>query len=65
MAKEKKVDLRQEAEIKMESLVEQHNTLVQEMQSANERLAEIKQMIVEHQGYMKGLDACNKDCEDK
>ena len=65
MAKEKKVDLRQEAEIKMESLVEQHNTLVQEIQSANERLAEIKQMIVEHQGYMKGLDACNKDCEDK
>jgi len=65
MAKEKKVDLRQEAETKMESLVEQHNTLVQEMQSANERLAEIKQMIVEHQGYMKGLDACNKDCEDK
>ena len=65
MAKEKNVDLRQEAETKMESLVEQHNTLVQEMQSANERLAEIKQMIVEHQGYMKGLDACNKDCEDK
>ena len=65
MAKEKKVDLRQEAETKMETLVEQHNTLVQEMQSANERLAEIKQMIVEHQGYMKGLDACNEDCEDK
>jgi chaperonin cofactor prefoldin len=65
MAKEKNVDLRQEAETKMESLVEQHNTLVQEMQGANERLAEVKQMIVEHQGYMKGLDACNKDCEDK
>jgi|TARA_A100001011_G_scaffold297292_1_gene309943 chaperonin cofactor prefoldin len=65
MAKEKNVDLRQEAETKMESLVEQHNTLVQEMQGANERLAEVKQMIVEHQGYMKGLDACKEDCEDK
>lgn len=65
MAKEKTVDLRQEAETKMESLVEQHNTLVQEIQEANGRLGEIKQMIVEHQGYMKGLEACNKDCEVK
>ena len=65
MAKEKKVDLRQEAETKMESLVEQHNTLVQEIQEANGRLGEIKQMIVEHQGYMKGLEACNKNCEVK
>ena len=65
MAKEKKVDLKQEAETKMESLVEQHNNLVQEIQSANERLAEVKQMIVEHQGYIKGLDACNENCEVK
>ena len=65
MAKEKKVDLRQEAETKMESLVEQHNNLVGEIQEANGRLGEIKQMIVEHQGYMKGLEACNKDCEVK
>lgn len=65
MAKEKKVDLRQEAETKMESLVEQHNTLVQEIQEANGRLGEIKQMIVEHQGYMKGLEACNENCEVK
>ena len=65
MAKEKKVDLRQEAETKMESLVEQHNTLVGEIQEAKGRLGEIKQMIVEHQGYMKGLEACNKDCEVK
>ena len=63
MAKEKKVDLRQEAETKMETLVEQHNNLVQELQGANERLAEVKQMIIEHQGYMKGLEACEKDCE--
>ena len=65
MAKEKKVDLKQEAQTKMESLVEQHNALVQELQSANERLAEVKQMVVEHQGYMKGLEACEKDCEVK
>tara|TARA_B100000214_G_C23966114_1_gene627799 strand:+ start:228 stop:425 length:198 start_codon:yes stop_codon:yes gene_type:complete len=65
MAKEKKVDLRQEAETKMETLVEQHNKLVQEIQSANERLAEVKQMVIEHQGYMKGLEACEEDCEVK
>jgi flagellar hook-associated protein FlgK len=65
MAKEKKVDLRQDAETKMGSLVEQHNKLAQEIQSANERLAEVKQMIIEHQGYMKGLDACKENCEVK
>ena len=65
MAKEKTVDLKQEAQTKMESLVEQHNALVQELQSANERLAEVKQMIIEQQGYMKGLEACEKDCEVK
>ncbi len=65
MAKEKTVDLKQEAQTKMESMVEQHNALVQELQGANERLAEVKQMIVEHQGYMKGLEACEKDCEVK
>jgi chaperonin cofactor prefoldin len=65
MAKEKKVDLRQEAETKMETMVEQHNTLVQEIQEAQGRLGEVKQMIIEHQGYMKGLEACEKDCEVK
>ena len=64
MAKEK-VDLRKEAEGKMESLVEQHNELAGNIQEANARLAEVKQMIIEHQGYIKGLDACNKDCEVK
>ena len=49
----------------METLVEQHNQLVQEIQSANERLAEVKQMVIEHQGYMKGLEACEQDCEVK
>jgi hypothetical protein len=65
MAKEKNVDLRQEAETKMETMVEQHNTLVQEIQEAQGRLGEVKQMIIEHQGYMKGLEACEKDCEVK
>jgi len=65
MSKEKKVDLKQEAQTKMETLVEQHNELVKELESANARLAEIKQMIIEHQGYMKGLEACEKDCEVK
>ena len=63
MAKEAKVDLKQEAQTKMESMVEQHNALVQELQGANERLAEIKQMIIEHQGYMKGREACEESCE--
>ena len=63
MAKEAKVDLKQEAQTKMESMVEQHNALVQELQGANERLAEIKQMIIEHQGYVKGLEACEESCE--
>ena len=63
--KEQKVDLKGEASTKMETLVEQHNLLVQEVQEANSRLAELKQMIVEHQGYMKGLEACDENCEEK
>jgi len=57
------VDLMGAASTKMESLVEQHNKLVQEVQSANERLAEVKQMIIEHQGYIKGLEACEESCK--
>ena len=64
MAKEK-VDLKKEAENKMESLVEQHNELAGQIQEGNARLAEVKQMIIEHQGYMKGLEACDKTCEEK
>lgn len=62
MAKET-VNLKQEAQTKMETLVEQHNTLVKEIQSANERLAEVKQMIIQHQGYMQGLEACDGNCQ--
>lgn len=38
---------------KMESLVEQHNELVKELDGGNARLAEVKQMILEHQGYLR------------
>lgn len=63
MAKEVKVDLKQEAMDKMNTMVEQHNELVKELESANGRLAEVKQMIIEHQGYMKGLEACEESCK--
>tara|TARA_R100001015_G_C4610766_1_gene166159 strand:+ start:1118 stop:1321 length:204 start_codon:yes stop_codon:yes gene_type:complete len=65
MAKEKKeqVNLKQDADIKMNTLVEQHNELVKDIQEANGRLAELKQMIIEHQGYIKGLEACDENCE--
>jgi len=64
MAKEK-VDLKKEADSKMETMVEQHNQLATEIQEANARIGEIKQMIIEHQGYMKGLEACDKQCDEK
>ena len=44
-------------------MVEQHNELVKELQESNGRLAEVKQMIVEHQGYIKGLEACEESCK--
>ena len=64
MAKEK-VDIKKQANEKMESIVEQHNELVGEIQETQSRLAEVKQLILEHQGYLKGLDACDKQCEEK
>jgi len=64
MAKEK-VDIKKQANEKMESLVEQHNELVGEIQETQSRLGEVKQLILEHQGYLKGLDACDKQCEEK
>ena len=65
MAKEVKVDLKKEATSQMETMVEHHNGLVSEIQEANGRLTEIKNMIIEHQGYMKGLEACEESCEEK
>jgi len=63
MTKEVKVDLKQEAMQSMETMIEQHNELVKELQESNGRLAEVKQMIVEHQGYIKGLEACEESCK--
>tara|TARA_R100000656_G_C3913163_1_gene121306 strand:- start:476 stop:670 length:195 start_codon:yes stop_codon:yes gene_type:complete len=59
------VNLQDAAKAEMEALVEQHNQLVQEISDANGRLAEVKQMIIEKQGYMKGLEACEKQCKEK
>ena len=63
MAKEKKLTLQEQAEQKMQTLVDQHNELVNSAKETNARLAEVKQLLVEHQGYMKGLEACEKDCK--
>ena len=64
MAKEKKsVDLKEAAQEQMQTMVEQHNELVNSIQEMQGRLSEVKSMIVEHQGYMKGLEACNEACE--
>ena len=64
MAKEKAVELSliEKAEQDMQGMVEQHNELVNQIQELNGRLTELKQMIVEHQGYMKGLKACDEEC---
>ena len=59
------VNLQDAAKAEMEALVEQHNQLVQEISEANGRLAEGKQMIIEKQGYMKGLEDCEKQCKEK
>ena len=65
MAKEKAIELSlmEKAEQDMRSMVEQHNELVNQLQELNGRLTEVKQIIVEHQGYMKGLKACDEECE--
>jgi len=64
MAKEAKtVNLKEQAATEMESLVEQHNELVTSIQEQQGRLAEVKQLIVEKQGYMKGLQDCEENCD--
>ena len=57
MAKQKEeVNLKEIALSEMESLIEQHNELVKVIQDSNGRLAEVKSMIVEKQGYLKALE---------
>lgn len=63
MAKEKKVDLKEVAMQEMETLVEQHNELVQSIQEQQGRLSEVKTMLTEKQGYLKALEDCDAQCD--
>ena len=63
MAKEKKIDLKAVAMQEMETLVEQHNELIKTIQEQQGRLAEVKNMLVEKQGYLKGLEDCDAQCD--
>jgi hypothetical protein len=47
----------------MNSLVEQHNELVKSVQEQQGRLTEVKSMLLEKQGYLKGLEDCDANCE--
>ena len=62
-SEEKKTDLKAMASSEMEALVEQHNELVKTIQDAQGRLAEVKSMLIEKQGYLKGLEACEEECD--
>ena len=46
----------------METLVEQHNELIQSIQEQQGRLNEVKSMLTEKQGYLKGLEDCDEQC---
>ena len=59
----KEQNLMDQAKEEMTVLVEQHNELVKTVNDAQARLAEVKQMLVEKQGYLKGLEDCNANCE--
>jgi len=61
--KETEVSLKDAAMTEMETLVEQHNQLVQNIQEAQARLSEVKNMILEKQGYLQGLEDCEKECK--
>jgi len=63
MAKEKKIDLKAVAMQEMETLVEQHNELIKTIQEQQGRLTEVKNMLVEKQGYLKGLEDCDANCD--
>jgi hypothetical protein len=63
MAKEKKVDLKANATQEMNSLVEQHNELINSIQEQQGRLQEVKSMLIEKQGYLKALEDCDTNCE--
>tara|TARA_X000001382_G_scaffold99946_2_gene74485 strand:- start:832 stop:1017 length:186 start_codon:yes stop_codon:yes gene_type:complete len=61
MAKEKmEVSLKEAATTEMETLVEQHNTLVKNIQEGQARLTEVKEMLIAKQGYLKALEDVEK-----
>ena len=61
MAKEKmEISLKEAATTEMETLVEQHNTLVNNIQEAQARLTEVKEMLIAKQGYLKALEDVEK-----
>ena len=60
--KKQEPTLKEKATTEMNALVEQHNELVQVLQDSQGRLAEVKQQIVEKQGYLKALEDCG-GCE--
>tara|TARA_R100000278_G_scaffold3742_1_gene6623 strand:+ start:2730 stop:2930 length:201 start_codon:yes stop_codon:yes gene_type:complete len=63
MAKDKQeLTLKEKAQKEMESLVEQHNDLSSSIQEMQNRLGEVRNLLLEKQGYMKALDDCEKDC---
>ena len=57
-------DLKEKALQELESLVEQHNELVKIIQESQAKLSEVKSMIVGKQGYIQGLEDCDKECKD-
>jgi len=59
MKNDKKI--KEEAQSKMESLVEQYNELTSSMQELQGRLQEVQTEIVKQQGYLAAL----KDLDDK
>lgn len=47
----------------MQKLIESHNQLIQQINDANTQLADLKSAIVEKQGYLKGLEDCDAQCD--
>tara|TARA_R100000664_G_C2758414_1_gene147268 strand:+ start:590 stop:796 length:207 start_codon:yes stop_codon:yes gene_type:complete len=61
--KKEKVSLKDTAMEEMQKLIESHNQLIQQINDANAQLADLKSAIVEKQGYLKGLEDCDAQCD--
>tara|TARA_R100000808_G_scaffold20503_1_gene44319 strand:+ start:1778 stop:1984 length:207 start_codon:yes stop_codon:yes gene_type:complete len=57
-------DLKEKAMKELDLLIEQHNDLVKLIQDSQMKLSEVKSMIVGKQGYLQGIDDCDKECKD-